>query len=55
MKATGAQTRTCATKTPSDSCGLGYYLRDLWPKRGNISIDFRRRSAEYPHPPALFI
>mgnify|MGYP003688066145 CR=1 FL=1 len=48
MKAHGAQTRTCATQGPPDSCGLGYYLRDHGPKRGNISTDFQRQGAEYP-------
>ena len=50
MKARDAQTRTCATQAPPDSRGLGYYLRDHGSKRGNISTDLQRQSAEYPPP-----
>ena len=44
MKPPGAQTRTCASQAPPDSCVLGYYmyLRDHGSKRANISTDFRR-------------
>ena len=54
MKAHSAQTRTCATQAPPDSCGLGYHPKDHGLKRGNISTDFRRLNSEYPPPLPFF-